>query len=111
MEVERSKRGEVLVVAPKGRLDSAEALQFENELMDAIDTGEIRLLIDFGSLDYISSAGLSVLLMAAKRLKADNGRIALCAMNDHVAQVFEVSRFNVLFDIYPGRDEALTTFA
>ncbi|MEX2643438.1 MAG: STAS domain-containing protein [Acetobacterales bacterium] len=111
MEVERSKQGAVLVVVPKGRLDSAEALQFEDELMDAIGAGESRLLIDFSSLDYISSAGLSVLLMAAKRLKPDGGRIALCAMNDHVAQVFEVSRFNVLFDIYPGRDDALPTFA
>lgn len=111
MEVERSKDGDVLVVAPLGRLDSAEAVAFEDNLMDAIDAGETQMLVDFGGLDYISSAGLSVLLMAAKRVKAQGGRIALCGMNDHVRQVFEVSRFNVLFDIHPTRDEGLAAFA
>lgn len=111
MEVERTEIGGVTVLMPIGRLDSAESLSFEDKLMGILDDGASQILVDGDSLDYISSAGLSVLLMGAKRLRASGGRIALCGLNDHVTQVFTVSRFDALFDIFPDRNAALPTFS
>ncbi len=107
MDVVETQAGDVTVLAPGGRIDSVTCKAFEEQVMARINGGTTRLLVDFGNLDYISSAGLRVLLMAAKRLKAAKGRFAICAMKDHIREVFEVSGFAGILDIQPDRDTAL----
>jgi anti-sigma B factor antagonist len=69
--IETRSRG-VLVIAAAGRVDSTTASALEHALLRAIDGGERRLAVDFGSVDYISSAGLRVLLVAARRADASS---------------------------------------
>lgn len=71
MEIVTTKQGPVTIVAPPGgRLDSATAKTFEDDLLARVSAGSCALVVDFARLDYISSAGLRVILMAAKRVKA-----------------------------------------
>jgi len=99
------------VVKPKGRLDSSTGPAFESELMQLIERGIARLLLDFSELQYISSAGLRVVLLAAKRVKTANGRLALCSLNPQITEVFKISGFDALIDIHPNSEAALARLA
>ena len=65
-----------------------------------------RFVVDFSQLAYISSAGLRVLLMAAKRVKTENGALILCGMQDHIQEVFEISGFLQILTVAGTRQEA-----
>jgi anti-anti-sigma factor len=97
---------EIKCARPRGRLDSQSSPLFEQELLQYIESGGGRLLLDFSELTYISSAGLRVILVAAKRMKAVGGRFVLAALNDQVSEVFEISGFSRLLDIVPDYDSA-----
>ena len=66
------------------------------------------MIIEFKDLDYISSAGLRVILKATKALKREEGRIMLCDMQDYVKEVFEISGFTAIIPIYDSVEAALT---
>lgn len=107
MDVEENTVGDALVLSLAGKLDSNTAKGFEDRLMGLIDEGKSKFVIDFGKLEYISSAGLRVLLMAAKKLKAVGGSMALSSMSDHIKEVFEISGFSSIFAIYDDADSAV----
>lgn len=86
-----------------GRIDSANAASFEKDLLSLFDTPQARILVDLTGLDYISSAGLRVVLMAAKRAKQSQGRLVLCGMQPHVREVFEISGFIKILEIVADR--------
>ena len=106
MEISERKAGEVCVVGLNGRLDSATSDSLGQRLHQLIDRGERRLVIDGETLDYISSTGLRVLLVAAKRLKTVDGRIVLSSLKPHILEVFEIAGFKSIFPIYNKTDEA-----
>ena len=66
-------------------------------------------MIDLSRVNYVSSAGLRVFLMAFKRLPANGGKIVLCSLQEPVRQVFDIVRFYSMFPIVNSRDEALNT--
>ncbi|MDE1902624.1 MAG: STAS domain-containing protein [Alphaproteobacteria bacterium] len=99
------------VLKPKGHLDSNTGPAFESELLQLINSGTGRLLLDFSDLIYISSAGLRVVLLAAKRLRSANGRLALCSLNPQIAEVFRISGFDAILDIHPSSESALARLA
>ena len=107
MDIGESKENAVFVLERKGRLDSANARSFEERVLGALEQGETALLIDFDKLDYISSAGLRVLLLGAKRLQQSGGTIALCALNTSIREVFEISGFFTIFTVHNDRAAAL----
>jgi anti-anti-sigma factor len=92
-----------------GRLDVASSLGFEREVIAAVDAGARKLILDFSRLDYISSAGLRVVLIAAKRLSAVGGHMAICSTNWRVERLFEISGFKDFLDICPSMAEAQRT--
>jgi anti-anti-sigma factor len=98
---------DISVVSPQGRLDSVTSTNFERDLLKNIDSGATRLLIDFSKLDYISSAGLRSVLLAAKRIRATGGRMSLCSLNRQIAEVFDISGFSSILDIQPSYDAAV----
>jgi anti-anti-sigma factor len=95
------------ILMPAGRLDTAAAPGFERELIAATASGCDRLLIDLANLVYVSSAGLRIFLVAAKRLRAGGGRIALCGLQPQVAEVFDISGFAAILPVYADRETAL----
>lgn len=107
MEVTETNREGTPILRLKGRLDASSAPTFEEKLLSLIEAGHPTLALDFHELDYISSAGLRVLLVGAKKVKPLNGKVVLFALNEHVRQVFEVAGFCSLFLIHPGEEDAL----
>lgn len=107
IEVAEERYGEVLVMFPVGRLDSDGAPAFESLVMDRIRSGECRLVVDFSRMEFISSSCLRVLHLAARALKAVNGALVLCAMNEHIATVFQVSGFSQVIPVTRSREAAL----
>jgi anti-anti-sigma factor len=89
----------VPVHAVKGRVDSATAGELEKALQPLYATPGERVVLDFGALDYISSAGLRVVLMLAKRAKSSQGRLLLCSLSPQVREVFEISGFLKILEV------------
>jgi len=110
MEVAQTQKEGIVILGLKGRLDSNTSDDFEKKLLGLILSGETRLVLDFKDLDYISSAGLRVLLKAAKELKRNNGRLAFCSLKDYIREIFELSGFVTFFPIHSTLEESLATF-
>ena len=99
MEINQKEENGVVFIAFKGRLDGTSADEAE-ETINTIFKGENnRLLFDFEFLEYLSSAGLRVVLGAAKEIKRRDGKFVLCALNSYVKEVFEVSGFGAIIPI------------
>lgn len=107
MQIREERCSGILVFAPVGRVDSATAGELEQRLLKPVGSGERRVVVDMEGIDYISSAGLRVLLRLAKKLKEVGGSLALGAMGEPVRQVFELAGFLPLFTIEPSRELAL----
>jgi anti-sigma B factor antagonist len=99
-------------VFPKGRLDHENCEPFRAELtahLDAaVQAGE-PLVLDLSGLEYVSSAGLRCLMLAAKEAGARKGRVLVAAMQPVVAEIFQISRFNLVFEVFPTLREALAS--
>lgn len=106
MELTESKKGGAVVLGLNGRVDASNAAVLEQRILALIDAGEKRLVIDCAQLQYISSAGLRVLLIAAKRL-SDSGQLALAALNHQIRDVFDIAGFSSIFQIYRTQDDAV----
>jgi len=99
MEITQKEENGIVSIAIKGRLDADSSLEAEKVVKDALGVEANRLLFNLGELDYLSSAGLRVLLGAAKEMRRREGKIVLCALNEFVKEIFEVSGFQSLIPI------------
>ncbi|MDD5699436.1 MAG: STAS domain-containing protein [Victivallaceae bacterium] len=103
--IQREKDG-VMELSIAGRLDAVSAVEADKDFGRVIDAGHESLLVDLDRLEYISSAGLRVLLVVAKRMQQNGGKVALCALSPNVREVFEISGFSSIFTIFPTNNEA-----
>ena len=107
MEIHTRKDKNVIIVSVKGRVDAVTAPEFEKNLSDLISKGEIIFLLNFGDLEYISSAGLRSILSTAKKLKEQKGKIVLTGLKGSVGEVFKISGFDSIFKIFDSEENAL----
>lgn len=107
MQIEQASVGAVKVLAPIGRIDTTTSAAVEGVLRKTLDEGGRDMVVDLERVDYISSAGLRVFLVLAKRLRTERGRLVLCGMPEPVRQVFHLAGFIPLFEIEPTRAAAL----
>lgn len=110
MELTSRKLADVVVVAPTGQLDHVNALKLEQALApfvrDAAD-GQTPLVLDFAGVEYISSMGLRVLMVAAKEMRSRNARLAVAALQPVVEEIFEIARFRFVVEVLPSVRDAL----
>lgn len=107
MDIHEEKLGDVAVVGLKGRLDAASVAATEKHLVGLATSGIKGLVLDLAGLEYISSAGLRVLLVTAKTTKAKGGKMVVCAVQRYVKEVFDISGFSSVFPLVGTRDEAV----
>jgi anti-anti-sigma factor len=107
MEIAVMNQGEVVIVAPHGRIDSNTSREFGDRLLDLIKSGKARVLVDFSQVIYISSAGFRALLVASRNSAEKNGALALCSLSNEVRRLFEIGAFIDDFKIYVSRADGL----
>jgi anti-anti-sigma factor len=108
MELNRDEEQGVVVIRASGRLDELAAQETEKTLAAVLRESPEKMLVDMSGVEYVSSSGLRVLLMLSKAMKKQGGRLVLCGLSPFVAEVFEISSFNRMFEI---RDTAETAMA
>lgn len=93
-----------------GKLDAYHSIELEKCINKVILGGCSNLLLNFQGVDYISSSGLRVVLSSLKQLKKSGGNIILSNLHPYVMEVFEISGFKQIFEIYESEEEALKSF-
>jgi anti-sigma B factor antagonist len=99
MEITQKEEKGVISISIKGRLDADSAPEAEKVVKEALAGPTNRVLFNLGDLEYLSSAGLRVLLSATKEMRRRDGKIVLCSLNEFVKEIFEVSGFQSLIPI------------
>ncbi len=107
MEVTDVKKGEFLVINISGRLDTSNYGELEKKLIGFIESGDKKIAVDCSGLNYISSSGLRVLLMALKKITAAGGKFHLCCLQDNIREIFEIAGFTSIFRVFNTLDEAI----
>ena len=98
-----------IVVSVKGRLDTVTAPELEKELTNTTSEHAGTMVINMSEVEYISSAGLRVLLVAAKMVKNNNGEVLLCGLQGPVKEVLDISGFSAIFKTFDSEEAALAT--
>lgn len=110
MDFQTRRLADVVLVSPIGRIDHASAEDFKERLVPVLVPcveGSDRVVLDFSGVEYISSVGLRVLMLAAKQVKAQKGTIVIAAMQPVVKEIFDISRFNYVYAAFPTVHDAV----
>ncbi len=110
MDLTHEAHGEVTVVHAAGDINASSCAQLEEALASLIDQGRQRLVLDLSGVRYVSSAGLRVLLVIAKRL-TPSGRFMLSRAAEPVRQVLDMTGFSGIIKVMPTVDDAVTAAA
>lgn len=107
MDIIEARHQEITIFSLAGRLDSSSSPELDKQIVHTIDNGFHNIILDCQKLDYITSAGLRVVVKTAKKLKPESGRIVLCAMADYVKEVFEIAGFDTFLPILPTIEDGI----
>ena len=110
MEIIEEIQDSIKIFRLKGRLDSNTAQGLEDELFRAISDGSKKIIVDFENLDYISSAGLRILLKANRALLREDGRVILCSMQSYIREIFKTTGIDNFVPILDTIGQALKAF-
>ncbi len=110
MNISSRSKGDVTIVAFAGSLDSNTSPASQQAIDEILAGGAKKMVADFTALDYISSAGLRVLLGTAKKLTTAGGALHLFGLNDSVREVFQISGFSTILSVSRTEDDALRGF-
>lgn len=111
MEMRTRSADDVLVVDMVGRLDSRTSGPVSTELNALVQGGRRKLVLNLAGVDYMSSAGLRAILVAAKLMQVHDGALKICAANPSVQHVMEVSGIGSLLNLCASEQEALAALA
>ena len=106
MQISTRTSNDVHIVAFTGSLDSGTSPEAQKSL-GAVLASAKKVVLDFTELDYISSAGLRVLLGAAKQLRASGGKLGMFGLNQSVREVFDISGFSSILPVYQSEADAI----
>ena len=114
MQVIEETVGDVRVLCPAGRIDHASVTAFQDALLPRLDDcrdGGIAIVLDLSKVEYMSSVGLRVLMLAAKQCKIQKGDIVVAALGAQMRENFQISRFDMVFPVYDDRAAAVSALA
>lgn len=110
MEIGIKSVDDIGVISLEGRLDAYSSNQANETINSLIEDGCIKIVVNFGETEYISSSGLRVMLATLKKLNKMEGDIKLACLKPYVLEVFEIAGFTQFFDIYEREEEAVNSF-
>lgn len=104
----------VRILSVHGRIDHANTEAFQQALApylaDCSDSG-MSIVLDLADVEYISSIGLRALMLASRKAKSQSGKIVLAALTPIVSEVFKISRFDTLFEIFQTTEAAIAALS
>lgn len=109
MDISHTTKSNYLVITVTGKLDSATAPELFDFFENQHNFAQQNLILNMTDLDYISSAGLRLILNTSKLLKNNNKKFRLCGMQDHIREIFEISGFDTFLDIHDSLESAITS--
>lgn len=101
------KSGDITVVDVDGQLIVGNRQELKQTVLDELESGERKFLIDFSKTGYIDSSGLGVLVSLSKKIREHGGDLRLAALNEDLRTLFELTKLDTLFRIADSREEAL----
>lgn len=107
VNVKEEKRGEILILQFTGRLDAISTPETEKKVLTYINAGQRKIILDFSGVDYISSAGMRMLLITTKKLKSISGQLVLCSITTNVMDVFKMSGFDHVLEMTKTKEDAI----
>ncbi len=110
MEISSREVSDILVVDMAGRLDTSTSGDAYDEMVEIAQSGAKQVVLNLDKLEYVSSAGLRVILTAAKLLQASTGEMKICHANGVVKEVLETSGFDSLIKILDDENDAVAAF-
>ena len=106
----RKHAGGVVVVEVDGQLIVGNRQELKQKVLDALEAGSKKFLIDFSKTGYIDSSGLGVLVSLSKKIRDEGGDLRLAGLNDDLKTLFELTKLDTLFAITDSAAEALAAF-
>src|SRR5436190_16073811 len=114
MDFSARRYANAVVLRMEGRLDQDTCDAFRADLMSHVEEsahGGGAIVLDLSGLEYVSSAGLRCFMLASRQAKAQHGRIFVAALQPMVREIFELSHFNLVFQVFPTLREAMAAVA
>ena len=110
MDCRKEVKDDVIVLAVDGAIDHESAAEFEQIVIPSLDEAEAAgtgVVFDLTGVDYVSSVGLRVLMLAAKAAKQKSITVVVAGLQATLAEIFQISRFDKIFTIYDTADAAV----
>ena len=103
----RKDKSGVLVLEVEGQLIVGNRQEFKQKILDSLDAGDRRFLVDFTNTGYIDSSGLGVLVSLSKKIRDEGGELRLAGLNEDLRTLFELTKLDTLFSISDNAADAL----
>ena len=110
MNIATREQAGIKILEFEGRLDTNTSPDAQTVLEEVVGGGAHKILVDFAKLDYVSSAGLRILLLVAKQLGRCGGELRLSNLNETIQEIFDMSGFSQILSVFKTSEEALTGF-
>jgi len=110
MEITEESAGGVCVVVARGRLDGSTSAMF-SERLEKLVGDQVKLLVDFSGVDFVTSAGLRALLGIVKKVKASSGVFAVCGVQQSVCEILDITGLTPMIKILSNRADALSALS
>jgi len=108
MEINARESGDIRILDFAGKLDTGTSSAAESEINKVLESGCKRMVINLKDTAYVSSSGLRVFLVTAKKISAISGKLKLCQPNDVVREILDISGFSTILDVCSSEAEALS---
>ena len=110
MELDIKKEKDIIIIYPKGSIDSKTTGTIQNRIMENI-SDSTKVAMVFSDVDFVSSAGLRLLLMMYRQVKSKNGSVVLVDVSDEIQEVMEMTGFIKFFNFSVHIDDAIKTLS
>ncbi|MDP2955294.1 MAG: STAS domain-containing protein [Longimicrobiales bacterium] len=105
-----SRKGGVTLVEVEGQLIVGNRQELKQKVLEHLDSGDRKFVIDFSSTGYIDSSGLGVLVSLSKKIREQSGELRLSSLNEDLRTLFELTKLDTLFRITDTKEQALDGF-
>ena len=105
-----SKVNDVTLIEVEGQLIVGNRQELKQGVLDKLDSGDLKFVIDFANTGYIDSSGLGVLVSLSKKIREQGGELRLSSLNEDLRTLFELTKLDTLFRIADQKDQALEGF-